>query len=51
VYVSWLIVRMELHMSRMMDGSGMMAGMGLFAILVLVLLVLAIAALWKYLKL
>jgi len=36
-------------MQQMMDGSGMMWGMGLGGLLVLVLVVLAIAALVKYL--
>jgi hypothetical protein len=36
-------------MQQMMDGGGMMWGMGLGGLLVLVLVVLAIAALVKYL--
>ena len=38
-------------MSGMMDHTGMMVGMGVFALVAFVLIALAIAALWKYLKL
>lgn len=37
-------------MTGMMDRSGMMLTMGGIAILILIMLVLTIAALWKYLR-
>jgi uncharacterized membrane protein len=49
--VTTIILR-ELRMDQMMSGMGavMMGGMWLFSLLVLVVLVLAIAALIKYLR-